>query len=820
MIRLTGIFASLVMLHGAGATPPGRLRFSMDPAWRFQLGDLPQASAPAFDDRSWRRLDLPHDWSIEGTPTQGAPGGGANGYFPTGIGWYRKTFRLPVDRTGRRAWLEFDGVYMNSDVWINGVHLGHRPFGAISFRYDVTDELRRGTNVIAVRVDNSRQPSARWYTGSGIDRHVWLELVAPVHVAHWGTTIVTRRADAASATVAVTSMVRNQRGTPVHGTATWTIHDSGGHAVAHTAVPFDVAANDSVVLHDSLVVSQPQRWSVEHPVRYTLATALGSDGTVLDTTIVPFGIRTTAWSADSGFMLNGMRVKLQGVNLHADAGALGTAVPARVWRDRLAVLRAGGVNAIRTAHTPPDPEFLDLCDQMGFLVLAEAFDEWTFGKVAAGYHLYFAEWSDRDLRDFVDRDRNHPAIVLWSVGNEIGEQSVPGDDSILRRLVAVVHHEDPTRPVTTGNDQIDADGHPARTAFLEAEDVVGYNYVDRWHERRELMAEPDRHAHPDWKMVGTESGSIFQSFDDRPTLGDSATVRANYATGMIEAERVLKWVTLHDYFAGNFIWTGIDYLGESFWPFKGFSSGLVDITGRPKDAYYLYQSRWTDAPMLHIVPHWSWPGRAGQAVPVLVYSNCNSVELFLNGHSLGEQAMEFPAQGTSGGWNSYALPRVNSTTDDLHLRWDVPYQPGLLEAVGRNRNGDITCHSEVRTAGAAVALRASSVDDTVTTGMGDVAMIRIAVVDSAGTVVPSAANDVHVTVTNGAVVVMDNADQRDHQPYRTDTRHAYNGWVMAVIRPAGPGLVRVTASAAGLRPADATFVATAAPPQPAIGSVR
>ena len=365
--------------------------------------------------------------------------------------------------------------------------------------------------------------------------------------------------------------------------------------------------------------------------------------------------------------------------------------------------------------------------------MAEAFDEWTFGKVPGGYHNYFAEWSARDVTDFVHRDRNHPSIVLWSAGNEIGEQSAPNGAQVLRRLVDIFHREDPTRPVTTGNDQIVADGHPATLAFLNAEDIVGYNYVDRWHERRELFADEDRHAHPDWRMIGTESGSIFQSFDERYSLGTDATVvRPNYTTGMLQAERRWKWVATHDYFAGDFMWTGVDYLGEAVWPFRGFPSGVLDITGQPKDSYYLYQSQWTDRPVLHLFPHWNWTGRNGQMIPVLAYTNCNSVELFLNGRSMGEKRLEFPAQGTSGGWNSYALPVVNPTTNDLHLVWDVPYEPGVLRAVGKRRDG-AACNDEVRTAGAPAAIRLVADHDTIADGPGDVAHVAFEIVDAAGT---------------------------------------------------------------------------------------
>jgi beta-galactosidase len=390
---------------------------------------------------------------------------------------------------------------------------------------------------------------------------------------------------------------------------------------------------------------------------------------------------------------------------------------------------------------------------------------------------------------------------------------------VLRKLVEVFHREDPTRPVTTGNDNIAADGHPATLDFLNAEDIVGYNYVDRWHERRELFATQDRHDHPDWKMIGTESGSIFQSFDEQYSLGpDSSSVRPNYNSGMLGAERLWKWVTLHDYFAGDFMWTGIDYLGESTWPFKGFGSGAMDITGHPKDAYYLYQSLWTDRPVLHLFPHWNWPGRKGQVIPVMVYSNCNTVELFLNGRSLGEKRLEFPAQGTSGGWNTYALPVVNATTNDLHLSWDVPYEPGVLRAVGKRRDGTPACRDEVRTAGTPAAIRLSSDRDTITTGPGDVALVTYEIVDSAGTVVPTAGTDVNFAVAGGRILTLDNADLRDLEPYHQDHRHAFNGRGLAILRAGEPGQLRVTASAEDLESSSLTVQVIRGPLLPMVPS--
>jgi len=822
LIGTRGIAAVLVV--SAFMTLPAggqRQRLSMDPGWRFNLGDTPGAEQPRFDDSKWRRLDVPHDWSIEGTPRQDAPGGGRVGFFPTGVGWYRKSFRLPAGTERLNASLEFDGVYMNSDVWINGVHLGKRPFGYASLAYDITPHMVRGVNVVAVRVDNSRQPNSRWYTGSGIYRHVWLTIANPLHVAHWGTFITTPRADSAGADVLVRTKIENAHPATRSGVVRVAVVDGGGREVARADSSFSVTAGGSIELAQRMPVASPRLWSVERPALYTLRTEILDGTRSADVVNTSFGIRSIAYDADRGFLLNGRRVKMLGVNLHHDAGALGAAVPERVWERRLELLKAMGVNAIRTSHNPPAPEFLDLCDRMGFLVMDEAFDEWTFGKVPEGYNKYFAEWSERDVVDFVRRDRNHPSIVLWSAGNEIGEQTSPTGPQVLKRLMDVFHREDPTRPVTTGNDQIVAEPRPATVEFLSTLDIVGYNYVDRWHERREIFAEQDRQAHPNWKLIGTESGSIFESRDERYSLGeDPAVPRPNYTSGMLQAERMWKWVMVRDYFAGNFMWTGIDYLGEATWPYKGFASGPLDIVGHPKDAYYLYQSLWTKEPVLDLLPHWNWPGREGQVIPVIAYTNCNHVELFLNGRSLGEKHLEFPAQGTSGGWNSYALPVVRPTTNDLHLTWDVPYQPGVLRAVGRNRDGRVTCQAETRTAGPPAAIRLSVDRNAITTTPGDVAHVTFDIVDSAGVIVPTANHRVSFAVTGGHVLAIDNANLQDLEPYSKQNRQAFNGRGLAYLRPAQPGPLIVTASAQGLRGASLTITIGQGPPYAVIPAAR
>jgi beta-galactosidase len=796
---------------------PVRQRLLMDYGWKFTRGDPAGAEASAFDDAGWRPVDLPHDWSIEGPYDSAAATTGRGGYLPTGIGWYRRSFTPRAPR-GSRVTIEFDGVYQNSDVWINGHHLGHRPNGYVSFVYDLTPYLVRGANVVAVRVDNSDQPNSRWYSGSGIYRHVWLTVTNPLHVAPWGTYVTTPEVDSTAARVTVRMHLLNDGSGARRGTLRIAVLDSTAAEVARADAPYSVASGAAADLVQQLRVTAPALWSLDAPTLYTLRTAvLDANDRVVDETSTPFGIRSIAYDADLGFLLNGKRVKMLGVNLHHDGGPVGAAVPEAVWERRLHLLKDMGVNAIRTSHNQPAPEFLDLCDRLGLLVMDEAFDEWTHGKVDWGYHRYFAEWSERDLVDFLHRDRNHPSVVLWSLGNEIGEQHAAGGDTVLRMLRNIAHREDPTRPITTGNDHIYADDGATTLAFLDLLDVVGYNYVDRWHERRELYAEQDRHDHPDWKMIGTESASVRGTRGEYSLGSDPERVQPTYTTGMIRAEQLWKFVALHDYFAGDFLWTGIDYLGEAFWPRKSSTSGVLDLVGFPDDGYYFYQSRWTEAPMVHLFPHWNWPGRQGQMIPVLAYTNCDAVDLYLNGRLLGEKRIEFPRQGTSGGWNSYARPRVFPTTADLHLSWDVPYEPGVLRAEAK-RNGQVVATDEVRTAGPPAALRARVDRAEIRSGIRDVAHVTIEVVDADGVVVPTADALVHFTVQGaGRLLAVGNGDPADHSSYQASERRAFHGLLLAMIQSGdATGKVRVTARADGLEPATVDITVVPGNPLPRV----
>jgi len=777
-------------------------RRSFDAGWAFIKGDVPGAEDPAFDDAGWRQLDLPHDWSIEGPFSEDHLSGGGGGSLPGGVGWYRKRFTLPAQDQGKRISFTFDGVYKESNTWINGHRLGFHPYGYTSFHYDLTPHLHfgEGENVLAVRVDDSCQPDARWYTGSGIYRHVWLTVTDPLHVAHWGTYARTPSVSGAVAQVEMLTQVRNENEVPKHCTLITALVDAEGTAVGQSTSQHPIAAGQSHAFVQRIRVPQPRLWSVDDPYLYRVQSTVQEGEQVVDTYETPLGIRSIAFDADRGFLLNGQRVKINGVCLHHDGGCVGAAVPERVWERRLETLKAMGCNGIRSSHYPPAPEFLDLCDRMGFLVMDENFDEWRIAKFPYGYHDHFDQWAVQDTLSMVRRDRNHPSIVMWSVGNEIPEQTLPEGVEILKVLVDLVHREDPTRPVTSACDHIAAHV-PAREAFLEALDVVGYNYVDRWAERRELYYSIDRQRCPERRMIGTENASVA-GVRGEYDLQASHGWHGPYHTRMIRAEQLWRFTRLYDYVAGDFMWTGIDYLGEVRWPAKNTSCGPIDLCGFPKDEYYFYQSQWTDAPVLHLFPHWTWPGREDEVIPVIAYTNCDSVELFLNGRSFGAQVMSFPRYGMDPGkgWGEQDFASfVRPTTADLHLRWTVPYEPGVLKAVGM-RGGEVVCTQEIATAGAPAQVELTTDRAAIAADGRDVVHLTVRVLDAQGHLVPDADDPITFAVQGpGRIIGVDNGDPFSHEPFQSHQRRAFHGLCLAIVQSTVcPGEIEVTASAPGL----------------------
>lgn len=777
----------------ASASP--RLRQNFDAAWRFHLGDVPGADAPGFDDSAWRPLNLPHDWSIEGPYAPSNASG--TGYLPAGIGWYRKSFRLPEAARGRQVSIEFDGVYRDSDVWINGRHLGHRPYGYSSFAYDLTPYLDfAGANRLAVRVDHHEVADSRFYTGSGIYRHVWLTVTGAVHVDHWGTYIYTPVVREAEALITVETVAVNRSNAAAAVRLATSILDASGREVAAVSTEAQLAPGQSHTFAQQAAAPHPALWSTADPRLYTAVSRVFADGVLSDEYRTPFGIRTIRFDAARGFFLNGQPEKLKGVCLHHDLGGLGAAFSAAALERRLKTLRSLGVNAIRCSHNPMAPEEYDLCDRLGLLVMDEAFDEWNAGKHkwiqgwnagqpgTAGYHEAFDEWSTRDLRDMVLRDRNHPSVVLWSIGNEI---DYPGDPfghplgrdglkpgmldadtlpAIARRLIAAVKELDGTRPVTQALADVQASN---ATGLANLLDVAGYNYLEQYYARdhadypaRILLGSENYHSLPAWRAVAE-----------------------------------------NPFVAGQFLWTGIDYLGESHqYPLRGSASGILDLCGFRKPASYLREALWSARPMVYaaaregrpaqggrgamLVEHWNWANDPRPAIPVEVYTNCDAAELFLNGRSLGEKRV---------------ADRFNPV-----LHWDVPYQPGVLRAIGK-RDGQEAARFDLNTAGPPARLALLSDKTALDADGEDLSNIEIRVVDDAGRLVFGAAASIAVEVHgSGALAAVDSGDLRDTASVQSGRRTAYEGRILAIVRAGtAPGAVQVRASAPGLAPAEITL---------------
>jgi beta-galactosidase len=788
-----------------GARGEPRIRDSFDFDWRFFQGDAPGAQEPDFADANWRVLDLPHDWSIE--EPFSSPDGSATMRLPTGIGWYRKHFSLPESYRDRKVIIEFDGVYQNSEVWINGQHLGKRPYGFISFSYDLTAHLKfGGDNVIAVKADNSRQPNCRWYSGSGIYRHTWLLVTSQLHVAYWGTFVTVPQVDMNSATVQIKTRIQNEgRGDAQCALAT-SIVDREGKVIQTAEARQSIAANGGE--HEfvqQVQVAQPNLWSPDHPYLYKVRSTVRDQDRVVDQYDTVLGIRGIEFDANKGFLLNGKQVKLNGVCLHHDCGAVGAAVPERVWQRRLEILKAMGCNAIRTSHNPYSSDFMDLCDRLGFLVMNEVFDEWKQSKTANGYGLYFDEWAERDVTSFVHRDRNRPSVVLWSAGNEISEDYLPAGVETLRKLVGIFHREDPSRFVTAASWRISrAAPRAVSQEYLQLQDVVGYNYGERGRDREEKYYSVDHQDYPRRRFIGTEDANmaIAAPSRDNPERGGIDCFRP-------DIEQLWKFVRTNDYVCGDFMWTGIDYLvgtefrrrtapsGTAVLPDKNSDCGELNTCGFEKDGYFFYQSQWTDKPMVHLFPHWNWKGKEGEFIPVLCYTNCDTVELFLNGKSLGVQGYWFPRVEP---YQPQGRSRAARTTSDLHLRWTVPYQPGALKAVGM-KDGNVVAEAEVATAGEPAAIGLSVDRDTIAADRRDVAHVTVKILDAQGRLAPAADNEVAFEIRGeGRIIGLDNGNPASYENFKGERRKAFQGMCLAIVQStAKPGRIQLTATSSGLK---------------------
>jgi len=791
---LLTIIMTMIFSHSMAASDV-RARDNFNQGWRFYPGDMPEARNYNFDDSQWRQLDLPHDWSIEGDfsdQNPATPGGGA---LPGGIGWYRKTFKIPAADSQKLIYIEFDGVYRNSKVWINGTCLGKRPYGYSSFRYELTPYLNFGDkpNVIAVKVDNSQQPNSRWYSGSGIYRNVWLVKTGKIAVDHWGTYVTTPKIDQKGAEVFVKIRVRNSPGTMPAISIKSGIYNQQNELVAEVITPKVKLEKGNTEIQQKLVVKNPVLWSDEKPEMYRLVTTLYTKSGILDEYETPFGIRTFEFDAVRGFILNGRPVKIKGVCNHHDLGCLGAAINKRGLERQLELLKEMGCNGIRTSHNPPAPELLDLCDRMGFIVMDEAFDMWKMEKTPCDYSRDFDEWHQRDIQDMVYRDRNHPSVFIWSIGNEIPEQWDSTGFRLARELAGLVRELDKTRPITSACNNPDTSNYIIKSGVL---DLIGQNYHHGTFANFPTI-------YPGKKFIASETTSAIATRGSYDMPADSVRVWPRYwdkpfTDGNADLscsaydncrvpwgsthEETWKIIKKYDYLSGLFIWTGFDYIGEPTpypWPARSSYFGILDLCGFPKDAFYMYKSEWTSTPVLHLLPHWNW--KAGQDVDVWAYSNCEEVELFLNGRSLGTQ---------------------KKTGDQIHFAWKVPFEPGTLRAIGRT-NGKQVLTDEVRTAGLPARIILTPDRSSIHADGQDLSYITVQVADQNNIPVPDAGNRIYFSVEGDAAIAgTDNGDPTSMESFKSHEKRAFYGKCLLVVKAGNKeGTVKITAVSDGLQSA-------------------
>ncbi len=785
-----------------GSPDPTR-KISFNEDWQFFLGD----SVTAAKTESWRTLNIPHDWSIEGEFKKDNPAGLGGGYLPGGTGWYKKKFK--VEDSTKLTSIQFDGVYMDSEVWINGQYLGKRPNGYISFEYDLTPYLNYNDteNEILVKVDNSKQPNSRWYSGSGIYRHVWLNITNKLHVCNWGTFVTTPVVNKEKAKVHLEIELENEYTSAKDATVKTTILKDENSIISEIS---DLLINPSGnrTISQSLWIQSPELWSAQNPEMYIAQTDILINDEVVDSYRTPFGIRTFEFDLDEGFILNGEQVKIKGVCLHHDLGPLGAAVNTRAIERQLEILKEMGVNGIRTAHNPPTPELLDLCDKMGFIVMDESYDMWNNVKTEYDYANSWDEWHKKDLEDFIIRDRNHPSIFIWSIGNEIQEQWNEQGVKTTKELKAIVRKLDTTRPITVAmNPPVNMPDADVTTQFDASQisknpiaasgelDLIGYNYAHQSYEYHQKNF-------PETPFIATETTSGLQTrgyyefpsdtlkiwpvrwdipFDGgNPDHGISAFDQVRVPWGSLH-ETTWKIIKKHDFLSGMFIWTGFDYIGEPTpysWPSRSSYFGVVDLAGFPKDVYYMYQSEWTNKDVLHLLPHWNW--KEGQMVDVWAYyNNADEVELFVKGESQGVRTK----QG-----------------DDLHVMWRIPFSAGTLSAVSR-KDGAQVLEKEIKTAGKPFTLKLTADRENIQADGKDLSFISVEVIDENGNLVPNANIQLNFSVKGqGKIVGVASGDPTNHESFKGSSHKTLNGKALAIIQSnKDPGTVELIVSGEGLK---------------------
>ncbi|MCW3849427.1 DUF4982 domain-containing protein [Sphingomonas sp. LB-2] len=771
-------------------------------------GDLPFVQF-GFDDSGWGAVTLPHDWAIAGPFLTTGPYGGMGRLPSWGIGWYRKKLDIPARDKGRSVFLDVDGAMAYATVWLNGHLVGGWPYGYNSWRVDLTPYVvPGGDNQLAIRLDNP-PASSRWYPGGGIYRNVWLTKTDPVHIGHWGTQVTTPQVSAASAAIDLTVTVDNDSGVaaPVEvSTSIYALDASGrrtGAAVVQiAAASTQVPAHGKAEVKAGTTLANPRLWGPppeQKPNRYVAVTSVTRGGKVVDRYETKFGIRSIRWDPDRGLIVNGQHIALKGVNNHADLGALGAAWNTRAGERQLEILRDMGANALRMSHNPPAPELLDLTDRMGILVIDEVFDVWLKKKTPLDFHLIFADWHEQDLRSMLRRDRNSPSVVLWSIGNEVGEQ-YSGEEgaAIARELVGIVRQEDPTRGTMTAMNWAKAD-----MALPREVDVITLNYQGVGVRSLPSQFPAFRKAFPGKAILSSESASALSSRGEyqfpvpgtisgpvRPGAGgDPATLQVSsyelFAADFgSSADRSFALHDQHPWNAGEFVWSGFDYLGEPtpYYAARSSYSGIIDLAGFPKDRFYAYQARWRpDLPMAHILPHWSWPGREGQVTPVHVFTSGDEAELFVNGKSQG---------------------RRKKAPFEYRLRWDyVVYEPGELKVVAY-KDGKRWAEAVTKTAGEPAALGATADRSTIASDGYDLSFVTVRVTDANGITAPRARNPIAFTIEGpGEIVATDNGDPADFEPFPSPRRKAFNGYALVIVRskPGKAGTITLRADSGSLR---------------------
>ncbi|CAL9361969.1 Beta-galactosidase [Streptomyces sp. enrichment culture] len=827
----------------------GRRTVALRDGWRFALvnpggitdptGSYADAHLPGHDDSGWREIAVPHDWSIEQTPTTEHGTTSGTGFLPGGLGWYRLAFTLPPALAGKRISVEFDGVYMDSIVYCNGKEAGRHPYGYTGFALDLTDLVHTdGTtgNVIAVKVQN-RLPSSRWYSGSGIYREARLVITEPVHVARWGTRVTTPEISAERALVRVATSVVNASGTDADVEVVSRIVDRKGRTVARTSSAAAVTAERTAT--QELTVRHPELWDFETPHRYTLHTELRVGGRTADTYRTVFGFRTFRFDPDEGFFLNGTHHKIKGVDLHHDLGALGAAVSIDAVRRQLEIMRSMGVNALRTSHNPPAPEVIQVCEELGVVMLVEAFDCWRTGKNRYDYGRFFDEWCEKDTTEMVLAARNSPAVLSWSIGNEVPDSTSTAGLAMADRIIGAIRAADDTRPLVIGSDKyrrLPGKGSAA-DLMLAKLDGLGLNYntaksVDQLHEAYPhlFLFESESSSETSTRGAYQEPEHLNTGENHTPGRRATSSYDNNLASWTMSGEYGHKKDRDRKWFAGQFLWSGIDYIGEptpyDVFPVKASFFGAVDTAGFPKDMYHLFRSQWTGEPMVHLLPM-TWNHDKGDTVEVWAYANADTVELYLNGTSLGVRRFDTKktvdgrtyletteATGddktfTDGPYpGSYTSP--NGSAGKLHLTWKVPFEPGELKAVAR-RDGKVVATDVLRTAGAPHAIRLTADRTSLAADGRSLVFVTAEVVDRRGVVVPGAEHLLSFEVAGGSLAGLDNGRQESAERYRASTRTAFHGKALAIVRSGTKaGAVKVTARSEGLRTGTVTVRATPA----------